>query len=136
MGAVKGAGEAVVKELAAAADADLELYPVKERRRVKTEWEERSRRTRRRTETATLDRGLGLVSLWYTDLAYLALNAQDLVRNVDRLTQLGLDAGPSAAELQQAVELVEETRLRFVLNVSEELALEALSLRLSRLLAG
>jgi DNA polymerase-3 subunit delta' len=135
MGALKGAGEAVARELAAAADADLELYPTKERRRIKTEWEERSRRSRRRTETAALDRGLGLVSLWYADLVYLALGAEDLVRNVDRLSQLGLDGGASVAKLREAIELVEETRLRFVLNVSEELALEALSLRLGRLLA-
>jgi hypothetical protein len=57
------------------------------------------------------------------------------VRNVDRLSQLGLDGGASVAKLREAIELVEETRLRFVLNVSVELALEALSLRLGRLLA-
>jgi hypothetical protein len=41
-----------------------------------------------------------------------------------------------ASRLVAALDLVEETRRRFELNVSEELALEALSYRLERLLAG
>ena len=40
-----------------------------------------------------------------------------------------------AAALRGAVELVEDTRVRFALNVSEELACEALAYRLERLLA-
>ena len=38
--------------------------------------------------------------------------------------------------LRAAVEAVEDTRLRFQLNVSEELACESLAYRLERLLAG
>jgi DNA polymerase-3 subunit delta' len=37
--------------------------------------------------------------------------------------------------LRAAIELVEDTRQRFILNVSEELACEALAYRLQRLLA-
>ncbi len=134
LSAVRARGEEVVGELEAERDADLELYPRKERKRVETEWSERIRRRRRRAETETLDRGLGLVSLWYGDLAALAWGAGDLVRNVDRLDALTPDAGQPPARLREAVELVEETRLRFALNVSEELACEALAYRLERLL--
>jgi DNA polymerase III subunit delta' len=38
--------------------------------------------------------------------------------------------------LREALELVEDTRARLVLNVSEELACEALAYRLERLLAA
>jgi DNA polymerase-3 subunit delta' len=133
--AVRARGDEVASELEAQRDAELELYPRKERKRVETEWTERIRRRRRRAETQTLDRGLGLVSLWYGDLAALAWGAPDLVRNVDRLDTLRADAGRPPARLRQAVELVEDTRLRFALNVSEELACEALAYRLERQLA-
>jgi DNA polymerase-3 subunit delta' len=111
---------------------ELELYPRKERKRVETEWTERIRRARRRAETATLDLGLQLVSLWFEDLAALGWGADDLVRNVDRLP--ALLAGPQAdpARLRAAIELVEDTRMRFQLNVSEELACEALAYRVQR----
>jgi DNA polymerase-3 subunit delta' len=53
-------------------------------------------------------------------------------RNVDRLAMLEADAahGPRAESLRAAIELVEETRERFLLNVSEDLACEALAYRL------
>jgi DNA polymerase-3 subunit delta' len=75
------------------------------------------------------------VTLWFADLAFLADGAEDLVRNVDHLDELSADRGPSAAALRGAMELVEETRQRFALNVSEELACEALAYRLERALA-
>jgi len=43
--------------------------------------------------------------------------------------------GREGPRLREAVELVADTRLRLALNVSEELALEALSYRLEKLLA-
>ncbi|MGC1851552.1 MAG: hypothetical protein WA687_03830, partial [Solirubrobacterales bacterium] len=59
--------------------------------------------------------------------------AADVAYNRDRLTQLqsqadGLDPGAA----RRAAELVQDTRRRLDLNVSEELALEALSFRLAR----
>ena len=110
----------------------LELYPRKERKRIETEWNERIRRDRRRVETQTLDLALQLVTLWFADLACLAWGAEDLVRHSDRLTELRADAGCEPAALRTAIELVEDTRLRFRLNVSEELACEALAYRLER----
>ena len=121
-------------ELEARADRELELHPRRERRRVESEWNERIRRIRRRVETAALDLGLQLVTLWLADLAAQAWGADDLVRNQDRREQLSVDAGPDPSALRLAVELVEETRLRFSLNVSEDLACEALAYRLERAL--
>jgi len=135
LSAVKAAGVAVGNELEDRKQAELELYPRKEQKRVATEWDERIKRSRRRAETGTLDFGLQLVSLWYADLAHLAWGAEDLVRNSDRLDQLHADAGPEPATLHRAVELVEDTRQRFQLNVSEELACEALAYKLERTLA-
>jgi DNA polymerase-3 subunit delta' len=133
---VRARGEATTLALQARAEAEAELYPRKEQKRVLTEWSERIRRARRRVETGALDLALQVVSLWYEDLACLAWGAEDLIRNCDRLEQLRGDAGPEPRGLQRAVELVEDTRMRFQLNVSEELACEALAYRLERVLAN
>lgn len=134
LAAARSRGEAVRGELEERAKADLELYPRRERRRVETEWTERIRRARRRAETSALDVALQAVALWYADLAALSWGADELVRHTDRLDELRADLGPRPERLMEAVELVEETRRRFVLNVSEELALEALASRLERIL--
>jgi DNA polymerase-3 subunit delta' len=136
LAAVGATGEGVKDELERQATAELELYPRKERKRVETEWSERIRRARRRAETASLDLALQVAALWYADLAALAWGAEELVRNADRLAELRADSGVEPTRLLNAVELVEETRRRFQLNVSEELACEALAYRLERVLAG
>ncbi len=135
LAAVRGRGEALREELEREAAAQLELYPRKERKRVETEWSERIRRARRRAETGSLDLALQVASLWYGDLAAIAWGADELVRNRDRLPALRDDAGRDPRRLMAAVDLVEETRQRFQLNVSEELACEALAYRLERELA-
>ncbi len=157
--AVRARGETLCAEIEQLKAADLDLYPRREKKRVETEWTDRIRRARRRTETAELDRALQLVSLWFSDLAALAWGAGDLVRHVDRAEQLaadadagadaagldaagvdvaGADAGAArrAARLYEAIELVENTRIRFALNVSEDLACEALAYRLERTLGS
>ncbi len=133
--AVRARGEAVESELADSRAAELELYPKKERKRAETAWTDRIRRVKRRTETGALDLGLQLVTLWYTDLAAIAWDVAELVRHLDRIEALRGDAGPLPSQLRAAIELVEDTRVRFSLNVSEELACEALAYRLERTLA-
>jgi DNA polymerase-3 subunit delta' len=133
--AVRARGDAVQAEIEARAAAELELYPRKERKRMQTDYNERARRARRRTETAALDLALQMSALWLTDLAALGWGADDLMRNVDRREQLVADAGRSLPALTAALELVEDTRQRFQLNVTEELACEALAYRLERLLS-
>ncbi len=132
---VRARGEATRVELEGRAAAELELHARRDQKRVQTEWGERVRRARRRIETASLDFGLQLVSLWFEDLACLGWGAEDLIRHCDRQAELAADGGRDQHRLREAVELVEDTRLRFQLNVSEELACEALAYRLERVLA-
>lgn len=92
-----------------------------------------AKRAGRRRRTEVLDLGLELVAGWFRDLAAVASGAEETAFNRDRMDELrsavaGLD--PSSA--RRDVELVEDTRRRLDLNVSEELALEALSFRLAR----
>ncbi len=139
LAAARARAETAGTELDALRVAELELTARKDQRRVETEWTERIRRTRRRVSTGALDLGLQLVALWFADLAFLGYDAADLVRNCDRSAELAEDAGrpaPDPVRLRAAVELVEDTRERFVLNVSEDLACEALAYRLERALAA
>lgn len=133
--AVRARGELVRQEMEERAAAELELHARRDQRRAATEWSERTRRARRRAETRALDLALQMVSLWFSDLACLAWGAEDLVRHRDRLDELAHVRGPDPQRLRLAVELVEDTRMRFQLNVAEELACEALAYRLERVLA-
>jgi DNA polymerase-3 subunit delta' len=95
-----------------------------------------SKRAGRRRRTEILDLGLELCAAWLRDLAAIAAGADDVVFNRDRLERLRSQAAevdPGAA--RRGVEAVQETRRGLDLNVSEELALEALFFRLERLLA-
>jgi DNA polymerase III subunit delta' len=92
-----------------------------------------AKRAGRRRRTELLDLGLTLAAAWFRDLAAVASGAADVAYNRDRLAQLQSQAGdldPNAA--RGAAEQVQDTRRRLDLNVSEELALEALSFRLER----
>ena len=94
------------------------------------------KRTERRARTRALDLGLGLCAAWYRDLGAISAGADGLVFNADRAAELADDAGGlDAARASEAVDLVLDTRRRLRLNVSEELALEALWLRLADVLA-
>lgn len=138
--AVKARGERVKGELEERAAAEIQMFPRKEQKRVENEWTERIKRTRRRVETGALDLAMSLASAWLLDLAALSWGAPDAVRNLDRVDELKVDAargrGADGPTLGRAVELVEETRTRFQLNVSEDLACEALTYRLESVLAG
>jgi DNA polymerase-3 subunit delta' len=114
-----------------------ELLPSKERRKYEREGVDVVRRAERRARTATLDLGLLLAELWLRDAWCLAVGAPELVLALDRRAQLAADAdGRPAHQLLCGVELVRDTRLRLPLNVSEELALEALAYRLAELPAS
>lgn len=136
LAAARARGEAVRVQLEERARAEAELLPQRDRRRLESEWSERIRRARRRIETASLDLALQLMALWYLDLASLGWGAEELVRHSDRLAELRGDGGRDPHRLVEAVDLVEDTRRRFDLNVSEELALEALASRLARVIGA
>ena len=135
---VRARGEKVTEDLEERKRAELELVSSKERRRAENEWNDRIRRAKRRAETGALDMALSLVAAWLLDLAALGWGARDLVRNVDRMELLVAAPVPQARSggITRAVELVEDTRQRLQLNVTEELACEALAYRLQALIAG
>ncbi len=92
---------------------------------------EQVKRVERRARTQALDLALALCSVWFRDLAAVAAGAEEVVLNSDRLDALREDAaGVDPASARFALEWVLDTRRRLRLNVSEELALEALWLRL------
>lgn len=127
----KAAGTEAGSDTAARVSEQAELLPARERRRHEREGAEAVRRAERRARTATLDLALRLVELWLRDTWCVAAGTPELVLAVDRLAELREDAAVHGPEgLSDRVELVRDTRLRLPLNVSEELALEALAYRL------
>jgi DNA polymerase III subunit delta' len=95
-----------------------------------------AKRAGRRRRTEILALAYELCATWLRDLAALAAGAEEVAFNRDRLEPLRAQAaGLDLERVRDAVALVEETRRGLDLNVSEELALEALFFRLERLLA-
>jgi len=93
------------------------------------------RRAGRRRRTEVLDLALGLLGAWFRDLAAAAEGAPELALNADRAEELGATAeGVDPRRARRAAELTLEARRRLRVNVSEELALEALSFRAEFLL--
>jgi len=136
LGAAAERAKRVEAELEAALAEELETLARSERRKRETEYADRAKRASRRARTGSLDLALGLAGLWYRDLACVAAGAPELAFHADRAGTLAEDAaGRDPAALRDAVELVEDTRARLALNVSEDLACEALAFRLERRLA-
>jgi DNA polymerase-3 subunit delta' len=127
-----GAGEREQEQMA----SELELLPSRERRRYERERMEASRRGERRVRTQTLDLALRLAELWLRDVLCICEGAPELVYAVDRRPELEHDArGSDGVRLREGIEVIGDSRLSLSLNVSEELALEALAYRLQALLA-
>ena len=127
----RAAGARAREPVEAALAEELEYLPKKEHKRRSTELDERARRAERRAATGELEHALQLVGLWYRDLACVAAGAEDLAHHADRLDALREDAALRDRHAWlRAVELVDDTRARLPLNVSEPLALEALAYRL------
>jgi DNA polymerase-3 subunit delta' len=129
-------GQIAKQEVENQLQEELQYLPKKEHKRRETEFNERARRADRRAATQALDHALQLTGLWYRDLACVAAGAPELAFHSDRTAQLGEDANRSATALRQAQELVDDTRARLILNVSEELACEALAYRLEEVLSS
>jgi DNA polymerase-3 subunit delta' len=130
----KGAGAEAGAEAGERLREEAELLPSKERRKYEREGVDVVRRAERRARTATLELGLKLAEQWLRDAWCVAAGTPELVLALDRTAELAACAeGRSAGSLMLGVELVCDTRLRLPLNVSEELALEALAYRLAEL---
>ncbi len=140
---IEAAEEAGERAAAAArAEAEAAAEQAAERagpaaRRLARDAEEAARRSSRRARTATLDLALALLGAWLRDLAAAADGAGGLALNADRAPEL--ERAASAVDPRRARrggELVLDTRRRLTVNVSEPLALEALSFRLEYLLSA
>jgi DNA polymerase III subunit delta' len=135
--AAKVAGAAAGEREEQSLAAELELVPAKERKKLERERLEARRRLERRARTDALALTLRLAELWLRDVLCIGEGAAELIYAVDRRAELEEDAqGRGEAQLRKGIELVQDTRLRLALNVSEELALEALGYRLEQLLAA
>jgi len=135
--AARAAGARAGESASERVSLEAELLPARERRRHEREGADVARRADRRARTATLDLLLRLAELWLRDAWCTAIGAHEVVFAADRLGELESDAaGRDGAALLRGVELVCDTRLRLPLNVSEELALEALAYRLGSLFDG
>jgi DNA polymerase-3 subunit delta' len=121
-------GQAAKDEVEQQLKEELQFLPTKEHKKRETEFTERARRADRRAQTQALDHALQLAGLWYRDLATIQAGAPELVFHSDRTPQLNEDTNRS--NLYKAQELVDDARARLILNVSEELACEALAYRL------
>jgi DNA polymerase III subunit delta' len=134
--------EARGKEAAAAVDeakrARLEDEPKgRERNAIEKEFDEEAKRAHRRARTEVLDLGLELAAVAFRDLVCVAESAGGAVLGADRIEPLAPAArGRDARRLREAVERCEDTRLSLSLNVTEELALSALAVRLRRLVGS
>lgn len=129
----KGAGE----DAEAAAREALEGDSKAGIKRSAKEIGDGAKRAGRRRRTEILELGFELCAAWLRDLAAVAAGAEEVVFNRDRLDRLRKQAeGLDPAQARRGAELVQETRRGLDLNVSEELALEALFFRLEALLAA
>ena len=128
-------GEGVKARLDAIADQAKDAADKRAEQRLRKEAAEAGKRASRRGRTEALDTGLGLVGAWLRDLAAVGDGATELVLASDREPELRADAeGLDPRRARRGAELVMDTRRRLMVNVSEELALEALSFRLEFLL--
>ncbi len=133
----KRLGEAAGASIEERVASDSEVLPEKERRRAQREGADAAKRAVRRARTDAIDEGLRLTGLWLRDVACVADGAEPVVYAVDRIQALREDAaGRDVHRLREAVALVDDTRAALTVNVGEELAVEALSGRVARLVAG
>jgi DNA polymerase III subunit delta' len=134
--ALLDSAESAGEEAAALAREALEEQTQAGIKRSARDVADEAKRAGRRRRTEILDLGLELCAAWFRDLAAIASGAEEVAFNRDRLDELRRRAaGLDPAKARRAVEAVEDTRRRLDLNVSEELALEALAFRLAAVLA-
>ena len=102
-------------------------------KRTQREIADEAKRAGRRRRTEILDLGLELCAASLRDLAAVAAGAEDVAFNRDRLDRLRERAAAlDPAKPRRAAAAVQRTRRSLDLNVSEELALEALLIELER----
>jgi DNA polymerase-3 subunit delta' len=132
----KASGAQAAGDVEAGVKAELEYLPAKERKRAEREGADTGKRAARRAQTAQLDEVVQLAGLWLRDVACVLDGAPELVHHADRAAEIAADAdGRDVHRVRAAVALCDETRASWILNPSEELALEALAYRCERVLS-
>ncbi|MEV4422799.1 AAA family ATPase [Patulibacter sp. NPDC049589] len=127
----KAAGAVVERE----AKETAERLPDRERKRIERDAKDDAKRAVRRERTAALDVSLRLCGLWFRDAASVAVGAEAAVHHVDRLPALREDAARSDVHpLLRCVDVVDETRRTLRRNATEDLQLDAMSVRLAGVL--
>ncbi len=126
---------AAEESIAAEAKKRLELEPKgRERKAIEREYEEAAKRDGRRARTESLDLALTLTALTFRDLVCLAEDAPEAVLASDHTPSLAEQArSRDPRRLREAAERCEDVRQSLELNVTEDLALSALSFRLAAL---
>jgi len=119
-------------------DRRLETEPKgRDRGALERQFEEAAKRDGRRARTEVLDLGLSLAALGFRDLVCLAEGAQEAALDPARALALSSAAhGRDPRRLREAAERCEDVRLSLSLNVTEDLALEALGYRLASLVGS
>ena len=131
------AGEEVRAHFELLAEQAKEASDPRAAQRLRREGAEAEKRAIRRGRTEALDAGLGLVAGWLRDIAATGDGAADFALNADRKAELAKDAEDiDPRRARRAAELVMGTRRRLSVNVSEELAMEALAFRMEAVLRG
>jgi DNA polymerase III subunit delta' len=109
----------------------------RERGALERQFDEAAKRDGRRARTSVLDLGLTQMALVFRDLICLAEDAPEAALDADRARRLAA-SGPARdpRRLRMAAERCEDVRLALQVNVTEDLALEALGYRLARLVGA
>jgi len=106
----------------------------RERGALEKRFDETAKRDGRRARTELLELGLSLAALGFRDLVCLAEGAEEAALDPTRAAALAASApARDPSRLRAAAERCEDVRLSLQLNVTEELALEALGFRLAGL---
>jgi DNA polymerase-3 subunit delta' len=130
--------DAAETRVAEEAKRRLELEPKgRERKALEREFEDAAKRDGRRARTEVLGLGIELAALSFRDLLCLAEGATEAILATDRVDSLAAAAhGRDPRRLRDAVDRCEDARTSLELNVTEDLALTALSVRLEQLVGA
>jgi DNA polymerase-3 subunit delta' len=134
----KASKAAAEEEIETARDERLRTEPKgRERNALDKQFDDAAKREGRRAQTGVLDLGLTQAALAFRDLICLAEDAPEAALDPDRARRLAA-SGPARdpRRLRMAAERCEDVRLALQVNVTEDLALEALGYRLARLVGA
>ena len=124
--------------VAAVRDERLRTEPRgRERGALEKGFDEAAKRDGRRARTEVLDLGLTQAALAFRDLICVAEGAPEAALDLERAERLAAGGPPrETRRLRIAAERCEDVRMALAVNVSEDLALEALGYRLAHLLSS